>query len=88
MANVVYNITVRENYRGGAMQTISDSQMLGGIIRQNRKGQSLTQLDVAAAAGVGLRFIVDLEKGKPTCEIEKTLRILQVLGIRLLADEA
>ena len=32
-------------------------------------------------AGTGLRFIIDLEKGKPTCEIGKALTVLQTLGI-------
>lgn len=35
------------------------------------------------AAGTGLSFIKDLEKGKPTCEIEKALNVLNVLGIKI-----
>lgn len=31
--------------------------------------------------GTGIRFIVDLEKGKPTCQIGKTLQVLQLLGL-------
>jgi hypothetical protein len=33
--------------------------------------------------GTGLRFIVDLEKGKPTCHIGKTLQVLQALGLSI-----
>jgi hypothetical protein len=33
--------------------------------------------------GTGLRFIVDLEKGKPTCQVGKTLHVLQMLGFVL-----
>ncbi len=33
--------------------------------------------------GTGLRFIVDLEKGKPTCQTGKMLQILQALGLDL-----
>jgi HTH-type transcriptional regulator / antitoxin HipB len=33
--------------------------------------------------GTGLRFIVDLEKGKPTCQIGKTLQVLQALGLAI-----
>ncbi len=35
------------------------------------------------AAGTGLSFIKDLEKGKPTCEIEKVLTVLSTLGIQV-----
>jgi predicted transcriptional regulator len=43
----------------------------------------VTQEQLATAAGTGLRFIVDLEKGKPTCQIGKVLTVLQTLGIRI-----
>lgn len=33
--------------------------------------------------GTGLRFIVDLEKGKPTCQIGKVLQVLQALGMKI-----
>jgi HTH-type transcriptional regulator/antitoxin HipB len=33
--------------------------------------------------GTGLRFIIDLEKGKPTCQIGKILQVLQALGLKL-----
>ena len=38
---------------------------------------------MALTAGTGLRFIVDLENGKATCQIGKALQVLQVLGIQL-----
>jgi hypothetical protein len=38
---------------------------------------------LALTSGTGLRFIIDLEKGKETCEIGKALTILQTLGIKL-----
>ena len=33
--------------------------------------------------GTGLRFIIDLEKGKPTCQIGKILQVFQALGLEL-----
>jgi hypothetical protein len=33
--------------------------------------------------GTGLRFIVDLEKGKPTCQVGKTLAVLRALGLAI-----
>jgi y4mF family transcriptional regulator len=53
---------------------------IGAIIRATRKAQGLRQDQLAGAAGVGLRFIVDLEAGKPTVQMAKTLLVLQTLG--------
>ncbi len=52
---------------------------IGRYIRTIRKELNVTQKDLALTAGTGLRFIIDLENGKPTCQIGKTL---QVLGIQ------
>jgi len=54
---------------------------LGALIRATRKSLHVTQEQLAMTAGTGLRFIIDLEKGKPTCEIGKALIVLQTLGI-------
>jgi hypothetical protein len=43
----------------------------------------VTQRELALTSGTGLRFVVDLERGKETCEIGKALIILQTLGIKL-----
>ena len=53
---------------------------IGGIIRKARVAAGLRQYELAGAAGVGVRFIVDLEAGKPTAQIGKTLQVLQALG--------
>ncbi len=62
---------------------IDRSSSLGSFIKNIRKAQKLTQDEVAGLSGTGLRFIVDLEKGKPTCQIEKVLGVIKVLGIRI-----
>jgi y4mF family transcriptional regulator len=56
---------------------------IGALIRSTRKSLGVTQRDLALTSGTGLRFVVDLERGKETCEIGKALTILQTLGIRL-----
>ena len=53
---------------------------IGTLIRTTRKAQHLTQQDLAGAAAVGIRFLVDLEAGKPTAQIGKTLDVLRALG--------
>jgi HTH-type transcriptional regulator / antitoxin HipB len=56
---------------------------LGKIVRETRKELGVTQKDLALTSGTGLRFVIDLEKGKETCQIGKALTILYTLGIRL-----
>ncbi|MHA6769005.1 helix-turn-helix domain-containing protein [Sphingobium ummariense] len=57
-----------------------DSNALGRIVREERKAQGLRQQELAAACGVGVRFIVDLEAGKPTLQVGKALQVLATLG--------
>ena len=52
---------------------------IGTVVRSTRKAAGLRQDELAGAAGVGLRFIVDLEAGKPTAQIGKTLAVLHAL---------
>lgn len=59
------------------------AQGIGKIVRETRKRLGVTQKDLALTSGTGLRFIIDLEKGKETCQIGKALTILNTLGIRL-----
>lgn len=59
-------------------------QQVGALIRKTRKSLGVTQKDLALTSGTGLRFVIDLEKGKETCEIGKALTVLQTLGIRLI----
>ena len=58
-------------------------QQIGQLIRDTRKALGVTQKDLALTSGTGLRFVIDLEKGKETCEIGKALTVLQTLGIKL-----
>ena len=62
---------------------IETPEHLGDVVRQTRKALSLTQPQLELAAGVGVRFIVDLEAGKPTVRLENVLRVLQALGATL-----
>lgn len=53
---------------------------IGGVVRAARKDAGLRQYELAGAAGVGLRFIVELERGKPTAQVGKVLQVLDALG--------
>lgn len=52
--------------------------MLSQFIKQRRQQAGLTQEDLAYKAGVGLRFVRDLEQGKPSLRLDK---VNQVLGM-------
>lgn len=56
---------------------------IGSIVRQARQAQGLRQDQLAAAAGVGVRFLVELERGKSTVRLGKVLAVLSALGCRL-----
>jgi y4mF family transcriptional regulator len=75
------NITERE--KGKAKTVAVTPEEMGKIIKKERKAMGLTQADLALTSGTGMRFISDLENGKPTCQIGKTLTVLKTLGMRL-----
>ena len=62
------------------MTLIQSPLQLGNALRQARKQLGLTQSQLALASGVGVRFIVDLEAGKPTLRLENILRVVNALG--------
>jgi len=58
-------------------------EQIGKLVRDTRKKLGVTQKDLALTSGTGMRFIIDLENGKETCEIGKVLAILNTLGIKM-----
>ena len=60
---------------------------LGSAIRRARKAQSLKQKDLAGLCNTGLRFIIELEAGKPTCRLELALKVAQAVGLKLSLEE-
>lgn len=65
-----------------ANRTVTPTE-IGVIVRTTRKSQKLRQDQLAGVAGVGVRFVVDLEAGKPTAQIGKALLILAALGCKV-----
>lgn len=64
--------------------TIRCVEDLGILIQRVRKEQGLTQIDISGLANTGNRYIVDLEKGKPTIQMQKALDVLELLGLELI----
>lgn len=65
-----------------------DAAEFGRMIRERRRAAHLSQRDLAAAVDTGERFIVDLEAGKPTCQLGKALAVANALGINLIDARA
>lgn len=61
--------------------TKNNIEKLGKIVRQARKQQGLTQEQLAATTGIGVRFIRELENGKESCHIGKAFEVISMLGI-------
>ncbi|CDZ45503.1 helix-turn-helix domain-containing protein [Neorhizobium galegae] len=55
----------------------------GAAVREKRKGLGWTQTELATRSGTGERFIVELESGKPSCQLEKALIVARTVGIEI-----
>lgn len=60
---------------------------LGRAVRRARRRRGLRQEDLALSAGTGMRFVGELERGKPTVQLAPTLRVLHALGVSLVLEE-
>lgn len=69
------------------LEKIYDGERDRGNCKKSRKEQDLTQPQLAMACGTGVRFIVDLEAGKETCQIGKVRNVIQMLGLKVRVDK-
>jgi len=65
-------------------QRVRTAGDVGALVKAQRKRQGLTQLDLAGLGGTGNRFLVELEAGKPTVQLQKVLDMLDLLGIDVM----
>jgi y4mF family transcriptional regulator len=66
-----------------AETVIKTVKELGALIRIHRKNMKLSQADLAGLCGVGNRFIVELEAGKPTVQFDKAVYVAGNVGLEL-----
>lgn len=66
---------------------ITDSKSLGAAIRARRKELEYTQAYLAEFTGLSVTFISDVEQGKPTAEIEKVIRLINILGMDITIEK-
>lgn len=69
-----------------ALTLVNTPAALGAAVLAARNRLGLTQPQLALAAGVGVRFIVELEAGKPTLRLETILKVLHALGGTLAVE--
>jgi len=72
--------TTQPAERYGKVVTTHD---IGRIIRSKRKETGIRQDAAAGLSGVGAKFLSQLENGKETAELGKTLQVLRKLGLEL-----
>jgi y4mF family transcriptional regulator len=63
---------------------IRSARDFGALVRDKRKALGWTQAQLAARSGTGERFIVDLESGKPSCQLEKALIVARTVGCEVV----
>ena len=59
---------------------------LGAAVRLARKSAGLHQHELAGLAGVGVRFLIELDAGKPTVRLDKLLAVTAALGMTIHLD--
>lgn len=67
--------------------SVSTPEELGAALKAARTARGLRLEDLALAAGVGRRFLGELERGKPTVRLAETLRVAQALGVSITMND-
>jgi HTH-type transcriptional regulator/antitoxin HipB len=62
-------------------------EQLGAAFKAARLARGLRLEDLALAAGVGRRFLGELERGKPTVRLAETLRVAEALGVSITMND-
>jgi HTH-type transcriptional regulator / antitoxin HipB len=67
-----------------AERSVRTAAELGELVRAQRARQALRQVDLAGLGNTGNRFVVELENGKPTVQLQKVLDLLDLLGLEVV----
>jgi transcriptional regulator with XRE-family HTH domain len=79
------------NESGIDRRASATAQIFGAQIRSRRKALKMRQDQLALATGVGRRFLIELEAGKSSCQLGRSLLVAEALGLRpsdILASDA
>ncbi|KAA9111705.1 helix-turn-helix transcriptional regulator [Microbacterium rhizomatis] len=69
----------------GPNEQLDDPAALGRALRVRRRELKLTQIELAELAGVSVRFLSDLERGKASVHLGMVMAVARTLGLRLVA---
>ena len=69
------------------MVKVDSAGQIGQLVRRRRKEAGMTLKDAAALAGVGVRFLSELERGKPTLQLGLAISVLQLFGLELHVEQ-
>lgn len=58
------------------------ARAFGSLVRSRRQALAMNQDQLALATGVGRRFLIDLEAGKASCQLGRSLAVAEALGLR------
>jgi DNA-binding XRE family transcriptional regulator len=83
VSRIIQHTDFGVHFEAANMTIIDNPKRLGLTIRRYRKIKHMRQRDLASKAKTGLRFIVDIEKGKTRSQIGKIFNVLSVLGIQV-----
>ena len=64
-------------------RVVGVAHAFGSLVRSRRKAMRMRQDQLALATGVGRRFVIDLEAGKPSCQLGRSLLVAKALGLDL-----
>jgi hypothetical protein len=79
-----HGVPIMDDEESAADRRASDAALaFGSLIRGRRKALKMRQDQLALATGVGRRFLIDLEAGKPSCQLGRSLLVADALGLRL-----
>jgi HTH-type transcriptional regulator / antitoxin HipB len=79
-------VPLMNNDENAVDRRASDSALaFGSLIRSRRKALKMRQGQLALATGVGRRFLIELEAGKPSCQLGRSLLVAEALGFSAVA---
>ncbi len=84
MAKSAINPATHHQLPTAARVATEHAVRFGALIRARRKAMRMTQDELALASGLGRRFIIDLESGKPTSQLGRALLAAEAVGLRVL----
>ncbi|MBW1789923.1 MAG: helix-turn-helix transcriptional regulator [Deltaproteobacteria bacterium] len=75
-----------QNYDQGLLE-VQNLKTIGRVLRKKRQQMGMTQAEAAGLCNVGIRFMSELENGKPTMHFDKALKVLKSFGLIIYMRE-